>query len=88
MYSVVRIFQIDRHGQSLFLPFQRKEQTLALAVDLEDAYNRVQFKLLMEHLVQYGVSLTLTRWFAAALQQRKVAMRLGNWISTPQQLTM
>ena len=47
--------------------FQRKEQTLAVAVDLEDAYNRVQFKLLMELLGQYGVSLTLTR---AALQER------------------
>ena len=68
--------------------FQRKEQTLAVVVDLEDAYNRVQFKLLMELLGQYGVSLTLTRWLAAALQERKVAMRLGNWISTPQQLTM
>ena len=68
--------------------FQRKEQTLAVAVDLEDEYNRVQFKLLMELLGQYGVSLTLTGWLAAALQERKVAMRLGNWISKPQQLTM
>ena len=41
-----------------------------------------QLKLLMELLVQYGVSLTLTRWLAAALQDRKVAVRLGNWIST------
>ena len=48
----------------------------------------LQFKLLMELLWQYGVSLTLTRWLAAALQERKAAMRLGNWISTPQQLTM
>ena len=59
-----------------------------VVVDLKDAYNRVQFKLLMKLLRQYGVSLTLTRWLAAALQERKVAMRLGNWISTPQQLTM
>ena len=59
-----------------------------MAVDLEDAYNRVQFKLLMELFVQYSVSSTLTRWLAAALQERKVAMRLGNWISTPQQLTV
>ena len=56
--------------------------------DLEDAYNRVQFKLLMELLEQYGVSLILTRWLAAALQERKVAMRLGNWISAPKKLTM
>ena len=41
--------------------FQRKKQTLAVAVDLEDTYNRVQFKLFMELLVQYGASLTLTR---------------------------
>ena len=77
-----------RFAYDVYEGFQRKEQTLAVAVDLEDAYNRVQFKLLMELLRQYDVSLTLTRWLAAALQERKVAMRLGNWISTPQQLTM
>ena len=44
-----------------------RKKTLAVEVDLEDACNRVQFKLLMELLVQCGVSLTLTRWFAAAL---------------------
>ena len=77
-----------RFAYDVYEGFQRKEQTLAVAVDLEDAYNRVQFKLLMELLRQYGVSLTLTRWLAATLQERKVAMRLGNWVSTPQQLTM
>ena len=56
-----------RFAYDVYKGFQRKEQTLALAVDLEDAYNRVQFTLLMELLVQYGVSLTLTRWLAAAL---------------------
>ena len=58
------------------------------AVDVEDAYNRVQFKLLMELIVQYGISLMFTRWLAVALQERKVAMWLGNWISMPKQLTM
>ena len=48
----------------------------------------MQFKLLMELLGQYDVSLTLTRWLAAALQEKKVAMRLENWIPTSQQLTM
>ena len=66
----------------------RGRNKLAVTVDLEDAYNRVEFKLLMELLVQYGVSLTLTRWLAAALQERKATVRLGNWISTPQQLTV
>ena len=54
--------------------FHREEQTLAVVVDLGDAYNRVQFKLPMELLVQCGVSLRLTRCLAAALQERKVAM--------------
>ena len=74
--------------RNVYEGFQKKEQTLTMAVDLEDAYNKVQIKLLMELIVQYGVSLTLTIWLAPALQDRKVAMRLGNWISTPQQLTM
>ena len=68
--------------------FQRKEQPLAVAIDLEDAYNKVQFKLLMDLLVQYGVSLTLTRWIAGALLERTVVMQLGNWSSATHQLTM
>ena len=61
-----------RFAYDVYEGFQRKEQTLAVAVDLEDAYNRVQFKLLMELLRQYGVSLTLTRWLAAALQEERL----------------
>ena len=83
--------KLSSHGTfayDVYKEFQRKEQTQAVVVDMEDAYNSVQFKLLMELLVQYDVSLTITRWLAAALQERKVAMRIGNWISTPQQLTM
>ena len=62
--------------------FQRKEQTVVVAIDLEDAYNRVQFKLLMDLLIQYGVSLTLTRWAAGALLERMVVMQLGNCSSS------
>ena len=47
---------------------------MAVAIDLEDAYNRVQFKLLMDLLIQYGVSLTLTRWIAGALLERTVCV--------------
>lgn len=39
-----------------------KEQTGAGAIDFEDAYNRVKFKLPMDLLMEYGVSLTLTQW--------------------------
>ena len=58
--------------------FQRTEQTLVVAVDLEDAYSKMQFKLLVEFLVQYDIGLTLTRWLAGAILERKVTMRLGN----------
>ena len=68
--------------------FQRKEQTLAVAIDLEDAYNRVQLKLLTDLLVQYGVSLTLTWWIAGELLKRTVVMQLGNLSSDTHQLTM
>ncbi|NQZ78185.1 MAG: endonuclease/exonuclease/phosphatase family protein, partial [Ekhidna sp.] len=68
--------------------FQRKEETLAVAIDLEDAYNKVQFTLLMELLLTYGVSNTMTRWIAAALQERTVVLRLGDWTSEPHTVSM
>ena len=77
--------QENAHGENVaafaydvYEGFQRKEQTVAVAIDLEDAYNRVQFKLLMDLLIQYGVSLTLIRWVAEALLERIVVMQLGN----------
>ena len=56
--------------------FQRKEQSLPVSIDLEDACSRVQFKLLKDLLVQYGVSLSLTRWIAGALLERTLVMQL------------
>ena len=58
----------------MYKGFQRKEQTVAVAIDLEDACNRVQFKLWMDMLMQYGVCLTLTRWIAGALLERTVCV--------------
>ena len=68
--------------------FQRKEQTVAVTINLDDAYNRVQFKLLIDLFIQYGVSLTLTRWIAGALLERTMVMQLGNWSSDFHQLTI
>ena len=42
----------------------------------------------MNLLMQYGVSLTLTRWVAGALMERTMAAQLENWSSAPDQLTM
>ena len=67
--------------------FQSKEQTVAVAIDIDDAYNRVQFKLLMDLLMQSEISITLTRWIAGALLERTVVMQLGNWGSALYQLS-
>ena len=64
-----------------------KNKTVAAAINPEDAYNIIQFKPLIDLLMQYGVSLTLTRWVAGALPERTVVMQLGNWSSAPHQLT-
>ena len=41
-----------RFAYDVYKGFQRKEQTVAVAVYLEDAYSRVQFKLPIELPVQ------------------------------------
>ena len=68
--------------------FQRKQQTLAVAIDLEDAYNRVDFQTLMDLLQQLGVNQTIVRWIGAALLERTVVMRFGDWSSTIRKITM
>ena len=68
--------------------FQRGKNIVAVASSLKDAYNRVQLKLLMDLLMNYGVSLTLTRWIAGAVLERTVVMQLGDWSSAPQHLMM
>ena len=35
--------------------FQRKEQTVAVVISLKDAYNKVQFKLLMNLLIVFSI---------------------------------
>ena len=52
--------QSDSHTMPTKDPREGKT-TLAVAVDLEDTYYRVQYRLLIELLVQDGVSLALTR---------------------------
>ena len=36
--------------------FERREETLVVALDLEDAYNRVQYDILMRTLVNIGIT--------------------------------
>ena len=61
--------------------FEKGEETLVAALDLEDAYNRVQFSVIMKTLVNLNVNPQIVIWIGNALLKRKVAMRLGRWSS-------
>ena len=61
--------------------FERREETVVVAHDLEDAYNRVQYDILMRTLVNMKITPALIMWVGAAMLKRKVAMRLGAWAS-------
>ena len=52
-----------------------------MALDLEDAYNRVQYDTLMRTLVSMGITPELIVWIGEAMLKRTVAMRLGTWAS-------
>ena len=67
--------------------FERGEETLVIALDLEDAYNRVDFNILMRTLANLKISPQLVRWIGTSLLKRKVALRLGAWASDPTEIT-
>lgn len=67
----------------VFEGFQRKEETVMAAIDLEDAYNRVDYGKLMDLLMEMNVDPWLVQWISEALFERKVALRSGRWMSDP-----
>jgi len=54
--------------------FERKEETVVVALDLEDAYNRVQYDILMRTLRNMKISPGLIIWIGEAMLKRTVAM--------------
>ena len=67
--------------------FERGEETLVVALDLEDAYNRVRYDVLLRTMVRLGVRPQLILWIGEALLKRTVALRLGSWTSDPKSIT-
>ena len=61
--------------------FEKKEETVVIALDLEDAYNRVQYDVLMRTLSRLDVDPLVIMWIGTAMLQRKVALRVGSWTS-------
>ena len=60
---------------------------MVVALDLEDAYNRVVFKILMRTLINMDINPVLITWIGTAMLKRKVALRLGSWISEVREIT-
>ncbi|XP_012940510.1 uncharacterized protein LOC106012342 [Aplysia californica] len=54
----------------------RKEETAMAAIDLEDAYNRVDYGKLKDLLMEMDVDPWLVQWTPEALFERKVALRI------------
>ena len=66
--------------------FEKKEETIVIALDLEDAYNRVQFDVLMRTLARMKVDAQVVMWVGMALLSRKVALRIGSWLPQVQSI--
>ena len=74
-------------GSDVYDAFERKEETLVVALDLEDAYNRVDYKILMRTMVNMKINPYVVLWIGAALLKRKVALRVGPWSSQVKTIT-
>ena len=61
--------------------FEKREETLVIALDLEDAYNRVYFKILIRTLININIDPFGIMWIGKALLKRKVALKVGPWTS-------
>ena len=63
--------------------FHSGVETVAAAIDLEDAYNRVPYDFLLRQLAVLNISPILIHWISVALFQRKVVFKCGGWTSSP-----
>ena len=61
--------------------FEEKEDTLAVALDLEDAYNRVHLPLLADKMLHLGISVQCVRWVVSALKRRRCILKHRGWKS-------
>ena len=67
--------------------FERGEETLVVALDLEDAYNRVDYRILMRTMFNMKIDPYIILWIGHALLKRKVALRIGSWTSEARTIT-
>ena len=61
--------------------FEAKEDTLAVALDLEDAYNKVHLPTLSDKMLHLGISVQCVKWVMMALSKRRCILKYSNWRS-------
>ena len=61
--------------------FERREQALLIALDLQDAYNLVSLPKLADQLLRLGTCTWLVRWILSALRTRRCSLKCGKWLS-------
>ena len=66
---------------------KEKRKPVAVALDLEDAYNRVDFNKLLRTLKNMALDPYIVMRIGKALFKRKVALRVGAWTSDVMSIT-
>jgi len=61
--------------------FEERDNTLLVALDLEDAYNCVWLPILADRMLQLGISVFWVRWVMSALNTRRCMMKQRTWRS-------
>ena len=70
-------------AQDVFEGFDSRMETCAVAIDLEDAYNRVSLDILMDQLLNLAVNPFVVWWVGAVLMHRIIVLKYGNLVSAP-----
>ena len=74
-------------AQDVYENFEKGNETMVAALDLEDAYNRVQYDVVMRTLVNLKIDAKIIMWIGTALLKRRVSLRLGSYASEPRIIT-
>jgi hypothetical protein len=74
---------IPSHNQSptILAADKKKQETVVVALDLEDAYNKVRYDVLIMTLIDMEVCPWIINWISTRLYERQVALRMGGWVS-------
>ena len=71
----------------IYRGFQNKEETVIAAIDLEDAYKRVDYEERVHKMMDTELDPFLVRWVASTMLPRKFALKCKIWTSDPQNIS-